>query len=202
MQVGSSLYNSIGSYATVSTEPSNFVQEKEPLTPAKENDEKQSKEDKEQKDSASTNELTPEEQEMVKELQARDTEVRAHEAAHQAAGGGLTGGANFTYQRGPDGRMYAIGGEVSISFKEGSTPQETVQIARQVQAAAMAPADPSPQDHAVAASARVMEMKAQQQIAKEAQEEATGKETYAKASDEQNSKDDTNTNEVGLDISA
>lgn len=202
MQIGSSLYNSIGSYVSISTEPSRVVQEKDSSTPTNENDEKKPKEDKEQKDSSSTNELSPEEQEMVKELQARDTEVRAHEAAHQAAGGGLTGGANFSYQRGPDGRMYAIGGEVSINFKEGGTPEETVQIARQVQAAAMAPSDPSPQDHAVAASARVMEMKAQQQIAKEAQEEATGKETYAKASDEQNANNITKTDEVALDISA
>jgi hypothetical protein len=122
--------------------------------------------------------LTASERQVVTKLQARDTEVRAHEAAHQAAGGGLTGGASFTYQKGPDERMYAIGGEVSISTKEGSTPEETIQIARQVIAAAMAPADPSPQDYAVASSATMMMLKAQQQKAREMQEQAMGLESY------------------------
>jgi len=122
--------------------------------------------------------LTASERQVVTKLQARDTEVRAHEAAHQAAGGGLTGGASFTYQKGPDERMYAIGGEVSISTKEGSTPEETIQIARQIIAAAMAPADPSPQDYAVASSATMMMLKAQQQKAREMQEQAMGLESY------------------------
>ena len=127
----------------------------------------------------SYNELTTEEKREVNELQARDTEVRAHEAAHQAAGGGLAGGASFSYQRGPDGKMYAIGGEVPISFKEGRTPEETIANARQVKAAAMAPANPSPQDYAVANTATMMELKAEQQLQKEKQAEAKGLETYA-----------------------
>jgi len=122
--------------------------------------------------------LTASERQVVTKLQARDTEVRAHEAAHQAAGGGLTGGASYTYQKGPDERMYAVGGEVSISTKEGSTPEETIQIARQIVAAAMAPADPSPQDYAVASSATMMMLKAQQQKAREMQEQAMGLESY------------------------
>ena len=110
--------------------------------------------------------LTTDEERVVRDLQSRDSEVKAHEAAHQAAGGGMTGAATYTYQQGPDGKMYAIGGEVSIATAEGSTPQEKIANARQVAAAAMAPANPSPQDYAVASSARVMEMKAQQELAK------------------------------------
>ncbi|MDD2790389.1 MAG: putative metalloprotease CJM1_0395 family protein [Sulfurimonas sp.] len=124
--------------------------------------------------------LSVEELQMVQELQARDTEVRAHEAAHQSAGAS-TGGASFSYQEGPDGKMYAIGGEVSISFKSGQTSEETIQNAQAVIAAAMAPANPSPQDYAVASSARIMMMKAQQQLAKEAQDQALGKEVYKNA---------------------
>ncbi|MEH6561766.1 MAG: putative metalloprotease CJM1_0395 family protein, partial [Marinobacter sp.] len=37
------------------------------------------------------------------ELKARDREVRAHEAAHQATGGQHAGAMSLTYQRGPDG---------------------------------------------------------------------------------------------------
>lgn len=123
------------------------------------------------------NELTPEEKEMVFELQSRDAEVRAHEAAHQS-GGAATGGATYTYQIGPDGKMYAIGGEVSISYGQGSTPQETIANAQAVIASALAPANPSGQDMAVASSAMVMMMKAQQQLSQEAQEKLIGKDTY------------------------
>ena len=124
------------------------------------------------------NELSEDQKRAISQLQARDSEVRAHEAAHQAAGGGMTGGASYTYQKGPDGRMYAIGGEVSISTKGGSTPQEEMANARQVQAAAMAPANPSGQDYAVATSAKVMEMKAQQELAKEEAAKMRGEKDY------------------------
>ena len=124
------------------------------------------------------NKLSPEEKQQVTKLQARDTEVRAHEAAHQAAGGGLAGGASFEYQRGPDGKMYAVGGEVPITFKEGSTPQETIANAKQVKSAAMAPANPSPQDYSVASSATMMELKAQQELVKEKKKEIEGTKAY------------------------
>jgi hypothetical protein len=85
-------------------------------------------------------------------LKARDREVRAHEAAHTAAAGSLAkGGPSFTFQRGSDGRLYAVGGEVNIDTSEASgDPEATIQKARQIQAAANAPANPSAQDRAVA----------------------------------------------------
>ncbi len=113
-------------------------------------------------------ELTSEDKQYVRELASIDANVRAHEAAHIAAGSGVvTGGASFTYTRGPDGKMYAVGGEVPISLKKGRTPEETIQNARQVVAAAMAPSDPSPQDYKVAASATQMEVQARSEQAKE-----------------------------------
>ncbi|MBL8429174.1 MAG: catalase [Dechloromonas sp.] len=122
--------------------------------------------------------LTPEELKQVAELKSRDREVRQHERAHMAAGGGLiTSGASFTYQRGPDGVSYAIGGEVGISTSPGRTPEETIQRARQIKAAALAPTDPSGQDRAVAAQAAQMEQGArleQAQAANAARKEASG----------------------------
>jgi hypothetical protein len=143
----------------------------------------------ESKKKESAQQLTQEEQLQVNKLQARDTEVKAHEAAHQGAGGGLSGGASFTYQQGPDGKMYAIGGEVPISFKEGNSPAETKQIAQQVIAAAMAPANPSPQDFAVASSAMMMLIKAQQQEAKETQMKLMGQEVYKNEANNNNLRD-------------
>ena len=51
----------------------------------------------------------------VAALASTDRKVRSHEAAHLAAAGGLAqGGASFSTVRGPDGQMYAVGGEVGI----------------------------------------------------------------------------------------
>ncbi|MDD3835923.1 MAG: putative metalloprotease CJM1_0395 family protein, partial [Sulfurimonas sp.] len=114
-------------------------------------EEEKSVEKKSAEEKKPQNELSADEKRLVLDLQSRDAEVRAHEAAHQS-GGAATGGASYTYQKGPDGRMYAIGGEVSISYKSGSTPQETIANADAVIAAALAPANPSGQDLAVASS--------------------------------------------------
>jgi hypothetical protein len=111
-------------------------------------------------------ELSPEDEEVVRKLAQRDTHVRAHEAAHQAAARGLAGGASFTYETGPDGQRYAVGGEVPVQLKTGRTPDETIANAQAVRAAALAPADPSAQDMAVAAEATQMEGQARQQKSK------------------------------------
>ena len=161
----------------------------EKLAKELEKDQESNKADGTSNSTSKKEELSPEEEEMVKKLQARDAEVKGHEAAHQAAGAGLTGAASFTYQQGPDGKMYAIGGEVSISMPTGSTPEETIANARKIAAAAMAAGDPSPQDFSVAASARVMEMKAQQQLAREKQDEMLGLESYKNSSSPTNNKD-------------
>ena len=94
---------------------------------------------------------------IVSQLAQRDQQVRTHEAAHVAAGGMyVRGGARFSYTTGPDGRAYATGGEVSIDRSAvPGDPAATIQKLRQVQRAALAPADPSPQDRSVAAAAAV-----------------------------------------------
>jgi len=99
---------------------------------------------------------------MIRQLQARDTVVRTHEAAHIAAGGGtITSGASYSYQKGPDGREYAIGGEVGIDASPvPGDPKATIAKMATVRAAALAPAQPSPQDMAVAASASLAESQA------------------------------------------
>lgn len=103
---------------------------------------------------------------VVRELKRRDTEVRQHEQAHLSAAGGLArSGASFTTQQGPDGKSYAIGGEVQIDVSPGSTPEETLIKARRIQAAALAPADPSGPDRSIAAQAQAMEQQASAEIA-------------------------------------
>ncbi|TCJ18048.1 hypothetical protein EZJ19_03380 [Parasulfuritortus cantonensis] len=110
--------------------------------------------------------LTPEQQQQVVRLKQIDQKVHAHEAAHQAAGAGLTSGASYQYVRGPDGRQYAVAGEVKIDVSPAQTPSQTVDKAKRIQAAALAPADPSAQDRAVAAQAAQMAMQAQAELSR------------------------------------
>lgn len=106
-------------------------------------------------DKQSGTELTPDEEREVADLQKRDREVRAHEAAHKAAAGSLSSGsASFSFTTGPDGKRYATSGEVSIDTSAVSGDAEaTVRKMQQVRAAALAPASPSSQDRKVAAQA-------------------------------------------------
>lgn len=102
----------------------------------------------------------------VSALASTDRQVRSHEAAHLSAAGGLAqGGASFTTVRGPDGQVYAVGGEVSIDVSPGRTPAETLSKAQQIQRAALAPADPSSQDYRVAAIAAQLIQQAQREQA-------------------------------------
>ena len=111
-------------------------------------------------------ELTPEEQEQVQKLAERDREVRTHEQAHLAAAGPhARGGPTYTYQKGPDGKRYAIGGEVQIDTAPvAGDPEATIRKAQIVRAAALAPAEPSSQDRAVAAAATKMQQEAQAEL--------------------------------------
>lgn len=111
--------------------------------------------------------LSEAEQRQVAELAERDREVRAHEMAHVAAGAGLvTRGASYTYQTGPDGQRYAIGGEVGIDTSPGRSPEESLSKAERIRAAALAPAEPSGQDRQVAAQASRMASDARMEIAR------------------------------------
>ena len=114
--------------------------------------------------------LSAEELRLIDQLSATDRQVRTHELAHMAAGAGLTGGASFTYQVGPDNQRYAVGGEVSVDTSPAGDPAATIAKAQQIRAAALAPADPSPQDQKVAAMAAQMASAARVQLA--AQERA------------------------------
>ena len=208
MQVGTNSFYDIGSNYTIKLNNEEMlVVEDDPLRNTKltqsEKLNKKAEKELEKKEltetqkSGSTDELSEDEERLVRDLATRDAEVRAHESAHQAAGGGMVGAASYTYQQGPDGKMYAIGGEVSVSMKTGGSPEETIANAKQLAAAAMAAGDPSPQDHTVAASARVMEIKAQQQLANEEKEEILGRRTYA---DESSKTDSHKKEEESLDL--
>ncbi|NMP33021.1 hypothetical protein HII17_15800 [Thalassotalea sp. M1531] len=118
---------------------------------------------------------TPEERAIIRELEARDLEVRTHEQAHAAVGGRYTGAPSYSYETGPDGKRYAVEGEVSVDLSKPSSPEETIAKMRKVYDAALAPANPSTQDLRVAAEASRTIAPAQsellqQQLSKESDE--------------------------------
>ncbi len=118
-------------------------------------------------------ELSDEEKKEVSELKKRDLEVRSHEQAHIAAGGAyVRGGASFSYQTGPDGKKYAVGGEVSIDTSSVSgDPEATIRKMQVVRKAALAPASPSSTDRSVAAAASQKMNAARMEQAKQQTEE-------------------------------
>ena len=134
---------------------------------------------------------------VLRQLRARDREVRAHEAAHAAVGGSLVrGGPSFTFQNGPDGRSYAIGGEVQLDVSPvANDPQATLNKASQIRAAALAPANPSSQDMRVAANANQLAARARVDLAVQRREEAKLDEGQQVLEDANNA----NTSEVNSD---
>ena len=110
--------------------------------------------------------LTQDQIRILNKLKQTDMEVRQHEMAHISAGAGLiTSGMNLTYQRGPDGKNYAVAGEVQIDTSPvPGDPQATLEKMKQVKAAALAPANPSSQDQTVAASAAAEAAKASSEL--------------------------------------
>lgn len=116
--------------------------------------------------------LTDEERAVVDKLQSRDTEVRRHEEAHASVGGVYAGRPTYTYQTGPDGQRYAIGGEVRIDIAPiPDDPEATIDKMRVVKAAALAPAEPSSADRRVAAIADAQRLAAQADLSNQRQAE-------------------------------
>lgn len=104
-------------------------------------------------------------EQQVQDLTERDQEVRTHEQAHQSAGGEYASSPTYQFTQGPDGKRYATGGEVQIdtSVVPGD-PAATIAKMQQIRAAALAPAEPSAQDLAVAHSAAASEAKARKEL--------------------------------------
>lgn len=105
------------------------------------------------------------EQQEIRELSARDQEVKTHEQAHAAIGGQYAGAPSYSYERGPDGKQYAVAGEVQIDIAPvPGDPQATVQKMQQVRSAALAPAEPSAADRRIAGEALQRQMQAQAEL--------------------------------------
>lgn len=80
--------------------------------------------------------------------------MRLHEQLHASVGGQYAGAPSYEFETGPDGKQYAVGGEVQIDISPvPGDPRATIDKMQQVKAAALAPAEPSNADKAAAARA-------------------------------------------------
>ena len=108
-----------------------------------------------------------EEQREIRTLAARDREVKAHEQAHASVGGPHAGHPNYQFTQGPNGVRYAHSGHVNIDISPvANDPQATLAKMQTVARAALAPAEPSSQDRAVAAKANQQAAQARAELAK------------------------------------
>ncbi len=116
------------------------------------------------------------EQQEIQELKSRDQEVKNHEQAHAAVGGRYAGAPSYSYELGPDGKQYAVAGEVQIDISPvAGDPQATIQKMQQVRSAALAPAEPSAADRRIAAEALQRQMQAQAELVQQNQAATAGK---------------------------
>lgn len=137
--------------------------------------------------------LSDDEVKEVERLKERDQEVKTHEQAHQTVGGQHAGSPSYDYETGPDGKQYATSGEVPIDVGAvPNNPEATIAKMEQVKRAALAPAEPSAADRAIAAKADQAKLKAQRELAEQqADGGATGNTTGATVQNEQQPTDPT-----------
>ncbi|QBL08125.1 hypothetical protein E0Z06_00670 [Rheinheimera sp. D18] len=108
------------------------------------------------------------EQQKIQQLKSRDQEVKIHEQAHAALGGSHAGSPSYSYELGPDGKRYAVDGEVQIDISPiPGDPQATIQKMQQVRAAALAPGEPSSADRRIAVQAAQQQTQAQAELVKQ-----------------------------------
>ena len=159
-----------------------------PASPTADTQNIQNNQDQTSDSPLSQEELSPEQEQQVRELQQRDREVRAHEQAHATVGGPYASAPQYQTVRGPDGRQYAVSGEVQIDASPENDPEATIRKMQIVIRAALAPAEPSPQDRQVAQQARQTLNQAQADLREQQQAEiqGEGEEDQGQASSPQN----------------
>ncbi|NQZ29669.1 MAG: hypothetical protein HRU06_00240 [Oceanospirillaceae bacterium] len=118
---------------------------------------------------------------ITQQLAARDREVKAHEQTHASIGGSYASAPRFDYTSGPDGRLYATSGEVSIDTSAvESDPQATLEKAQVIIRAALSVTEPSNADRQIAAEAKSLALRAMSDIREAAGIENEGKPSVAR----------------------
>mgnify|MGYP000049342510 CR=1 FL=1 len=96
-------------------------------------------------------------QRVLEKFKNSDSSIRTHEQAH-AANGNTTTPIAYKYQVGPDGKMYAVGGEVRLDTSLPDDPKAAAFKLGHIQRASSAPSDMSGADANIAIQANLNKM--------------------------------------------
>lgn len=96
-------------------------------------------------------------QRVLEKFKKTDAQIRSHEQVH-ATIGHTTSPISYTYQQGPDGKMYAVGGSVRLDVSIPDDPKAASFKLDQIARAASGPSNPSGADIAIATQANMNKM--------------------------------------------
>ncbi|MGB5866535.1 MAG: putative metalloprotease CJM1_0395 family protein [Arcobacteraceae bacterium] len=86
---------------------------------------------------------------VLEKFKNKDAQIRTHEQVH-ASIGHTTSPISYSYQQGPDGKMYAVGGNVRMDTSIPDDPKAAAFKLDVLQKAASGPADTSGADNMIA----------------------------------------------------
>ena len=108
-------------------------------------------------------------EQVLQKLKAKDQQIKSHEQTHSALSGANSSNPHYNYQVGPDGKMYAVGGSVTMdtSIKIDPNNQNSTSNALlkldQLQKATSSVDEPSSADMSIATKANFMKIRLQMQ---------------------------------------
>jgi len=91
---------------------------------------------------------------VLEKFKNKDAEIRTHEQVH-ASIGHTTAPISYSYQQGPDGKMYAVGGSVRLETSMPDDPKAAAFKLDMLQKAASAPSNTSGADNAIASQSNL-----------------------------------------------
>lgn len=94
---------------------------------------------------------------VLEKFKNTDSNIRAHEQSH-AASGNTTSPISYRYQTGPDGKLYAVGGEVRLDTSLPRDPEAARFKLSQIQNAASSPSHMSGADAQISIQANLNKM--------------------------------------------
>jgi len=99
---------------------------------------------------------------VLEKFKSKDIEVMSHEQVH-ATIGHTTAPISYTYQQGPDGKMYRVGGSVRLDTSIPDDPKAASFKLDMIKKAAIANPNPSGADIGIATKANINRLVLEQQ---------------------------------------
>ena len=96
-------------------------------------------------------------QRVLNKFKHSDANIQSHEQTH-ASIGRTTAPISYTYQEGPDGKMYAIGGHVKLDTSIPDDPKAALFKLDQIKRASLGPSDVSGADIGIASQVNLNKM--------------------------------------------